>query len=255
MSKPIADWQLPPGVDRGLWEYVHDGHLVSRYDDGLKDCGLVKIDQQFVEKNCTRSGPVIDLGCGTGRTLLPFAQRGHWTLGVDLSEDMLRAVTTKAIQANVEIHCLKANLVELGGIRDNTFANAVCMFSTLGMIVGEANRRQMLQHVHRILQPGGRFVLHVHNRWFHLWTAKGRSWLWQYFRHGDSPMPAHDRRAGFTLHLFTRREICELLRQVGFRILQVQPISEREDGEISRPMLMSSLRAYGFLIAVEKLGG
>src|SRR5262249_58740241 len=29
----------------------------------------------------------------------------------------------------------------------------------------------------RLLRPGGRFVLHVHNRWFNLWDPQGRRWL------------------------------------------------------------------------------
>ena len=27
------DWQLPPGVDRGLWDYLHSGEMVSGYDE------------------------------------------------------------------------------------------------------------------------------------------------------------------------------------------------------------------------------
>ena len=28
----IPDWQLPPGVDRGLWDYLHSGEMVRGYD-------------------------------------------------------------------------------------------------------------------------------------------------------------------------------------------------------------------------------
>ena len=29
----------------------------------------------------------------------------------------------------------------------------------------------------RLLRPGGRFILHVHNRWFNAWDRSGRAWL------------------------------------------------------------------------------
>ena len=32
-----ADWQLPPGVNRGLWDYLHDPELARRYDASLAD--------------------------------------------------------------------------------------------------------------------------------------------------------------------------------------------------------------------------
>jgi ubiquinone/menaquinone biosynthesis C-methylase UbiE len=91
-------------------------------------------------------------------------------LGVDLSEEMLRVAGEKAAAAGVVVHRLKANLVELDGLRDGGFDYAACLFSTLGMVHGLAERRRVLAHVHRLLKPGGVFVLHVHNRWFNVWS-------------------------------------------------------------------------------------
>ena len=43
----LADWQLPPGVDRGLWDYAHDDVLARGYDGRLADSPLVHIDQSY----------------------------------------------------------------------------------------------------------------------------------------------------------------------------------------------------------------
>ena len=32
---PTPDWQLPPGVDRGLWDYLHSTGMVAGYDDQM----------------------------------------------------------------------------------------------------------------------------------------------------------------------------------------------------------------------------
>src|SRR5437773_7709534 len=129
MSPSPADWQLPPGVSRGLWHYLHDDALARRYDAELADCALLEVDRQFAERHLDRPGRLIDLGCGTGRLLLPFARRGWWTLGVDLSEQMLRQAGTRAEQAGVAIHRLKANLVDLDGVCEQSFDYAACLFS------------------------------------------------------------------------------------------------------------------------------
>src|SRR2546423_10025387 len=88
MTPSLPDWQLPPGVTRGLWDYLHDADIALHYDAGLAGSSLVEIDQRFAERHFDRPGRLIDLGCGTGRLLVKFARRGYWTLGVDLSEQM-----------------------------------------------------------------------------------------------------------------------------------------------------------------------
>jgi SAM-dependent methyltransferase len=259
----VADWQLPPGVNRGLWDYFHDPAIARSYDSDLTDCHLLNVDQQFAARHFPRPGRLLDLGCGTGRLLIPFAGRGFWTLGVDLSQEMLKVAGEKAAAARVVIHRLQANLVDLAGLDDGAFDYAACLFSTLGMVLGAVLRRRVLEHVFRLLRPGGKFVLHVHNRWFNIWKRQTRRWLLKDCLRfltrdasaGDFAMPAHQGLAGLTLHLFTRREILRLLRGVGFRIIEVMPVSLRPDGKLVWPLWFGRLRAYGYLLAVQKPSG
>jgi SAM-dependent methyltransferase len=255
-----ADWQLPPGVTRGLWDYLHDADLARNYDASLAGSPLSSLDVRFAAEHFPAPGRLIDLGCGTGRLMVPFARRGFRVLGVDLSEEMLRVAGEKAAAAGVAVDRLKANIVELDGLRDGTFDYAACLFSTLGMVVGAAERRRAVGHVYRLLRPGGRFVLHVHNRWFNVWGPQGRRWLAGDVLKslagredaGDRAMPVHQGIAGLSLHLFTRSEAVRLLREAGFRLREVRPISLREDGKLSRAWWFGRLRAYGYLIAAER---
>jgi SAM-dependent methyltransferase len=254
-----ADWQLPPGVNRGLWDYLHDPAIARDYDAGLAHSALFQADEAFARRHFDRPGRLIDLGCGTGRLLVPFAQRGDWVVGVDLSEGMLRHAGEKAAAAGVLIHRLKMNLVELDALCDRSFDYATCLFSTLGMIVGTEARRRVLRHVHRLLRSGGKFVLHVHNRWFNFWDPQGRRWLARDVLRslaggtgGDRHQPAHQGIAGLTLHLFTRREAVRLLRDAGFRILEVMPVSLRPDGQLPGSWCFGWLRAYGYLLAAQR---
>jgi ubiquinone/menaquinone biosynthesis C-methylase UbiE len=254
------DWQLPLGVNRGLWDYLHDPAIASNYDSSLAGTALFNVDQQFVERHCPRPGRIIDLGCGTGRLLVAMTQRGWWTLGVDLSESMLAHAAEKARQAGVAVHLMQANLTQLDALAEKSFDRAACLFSTLGMIQGRAARRQMMAHVFRLLRPGGRFVLHVHNRWFSIWNAPGRRWLlanaWRAWRGQDEAgrrvMPVHQGVAGLALHLFTRRETVRLLQAAGFRMIEVKPISLRPDGRLPCAWWLGGLRAYGYLLAAER---
>ncbi len=220
MRQPPPDWQMPPGVNRGLWDYFHDPDLARNYDAGLSESSLPNVDVRFVEEHCPRPGRLLDLGCGTGRLMAAFARRGYGVVGVDLSEEMLAVARAKVGES---IPLLRANITELNGLREQTFDYAACLFSTLGMVTGAANRRQAVAHAFRLLRPSGCFVLHVHNRWFNIWNGPGRAWLLQRgWRKGDRVMPVHQGVAGLTLHLFTRGEARQLLMDVGFRIREIR---------------------------------
>jgi SAM-dependent methyltransferase len=260
MPPSPADWQLPPGVNRGLWDYLHDPRIARTYDDYLAGSGLVTADLCFAERHFDRPGRLIDLGCGTGRLLVPFARRGYWVLGVDLSAEMLRVAGEKADAAAVTVHRLRANLVELDCLTEASFDYAACLFSTLGMVAGAAQRRRVVQHVYRLLRPGGTFVLHVHNRWFDCWKRSGRGWLMRDMVRsllgrpgaGERVMPVHQGIAGLTLHLFTRREAVRLLRAAGFRLVEVQPVGLSPEGRLSAAWWLPRLRAYGYLLAAQR---
>jgi SAM-dependent methyltransferase len=256
MNQSPADWQLPPGVTRATWDYVHSPCIAHDYDTGLAGSALVAADLAFARQHFVCPGRLIDLGCGTGRLLLDFAARGFSVLGVDLSEEMLRVTAAKAEKAGLRVQLLKANLVELDALADFTFDYAACVFSTLGMIDAIAHRRRTVAHVYRLLRPGGKFLLHVHNRWFHFWDKEGRRWLLLNLMRsllgrenaGDRSMPAHQGIAGLTLHHFTRREAVGLLTAAGFRVSIVQPVSLRADARLRFPSWFGWLRAYGYLI-------
>jgi SAM-dependent methyltransferase len=252
----VADWQLPPGVSRGLWDAVHDPEAAREYDARLTGTPLLAVDVDFVRRHCPRPGRLIDLGCGTGRLAVTLAGSGYCCTAVDLSAEMLAIVGEKAAAAGVEIARLQANLVDLSALPDASFEYAACLFQTLGLIDGAESRRRAVAHVHRVLRPGGVFVLHVHNRWFNAWTRHGRRLLvgdlWNALlgrqAAGDYRMPAHHGLGPMPMHLFTRGEIAGLLRGTGFEIVEVRPITV--DGSVAG--WPSRLRAYGYLVAARR---
>jgi SAM-dependent methyltransferase len=245
-----ADWQLPPGVSRALWDHLHDTGSAQAYDEQLANTPLLSLDVKYVLEQCQPPGSLVDLGCGTGRLTIALAQKGYRPTGVDLSPEMLRVMRAKTHALGLDIPGIQANLVELDALAGAAFDHAACLFSTLGLIEGWSNRLRFLSHVHRLLRQGGTFVVHVHNRWFHLWTRAGRRLLWRNWLSGDFLMPAHQGIGPMTMHLFTRREIVRALQAAGFRVRDIWSVSV--SGQLRAPWLLAGWRAYGFLVAAEK---
>jgi SAM-dependent methyltransferase len=241
----IPDWQLPPGTDRGLWDYVSSERVAREYDAALAGTPLLEADLRFAERHFPIPGRLIDLGCGTGRLALRFAARGCSCLGVDLSGPMLAVVREKASAAGLSIDTLKANLVELDPVPAASFDYAACLFSTLGMIRGEKNRWRFLSHVRRILKPGGVLVIHAHNAWYRFGRGLGKCGP----EKGDRTMPQHRGGAELTLHHFTRRELVAALTSAGFRVREIEPVGAWSCGRLAAPWFWPGVRAYGYLVA------
>ncbi len=247
----IPDWQLPAGVDRGLHDYMHSTDMVSGYDAMMAASPLAAFDVQYCRRWFPLPGRVIDLGCGTGRLARALVPEGFEYIGVDLSEEML-TVARRMFPSPLEgeglgvrgsAAFLRGNLVELQSVVPASADYAACLFSTLGMIVGEHNRQAVVKNVFGLLKLGGRFVLHVHNRHFRRLGLKG-------WANADITSPQAYGGAPLTIHHFTKAEAVKLLEGVGFRILDVTAAGTA--GPLANPWLLPTVRAYGWLIAAER---
>ena len=249
------DWQLPPGVDRGLRDYFASAEMVRGYDDQMARSALAAADIAFCEAAFATPGRLVDLGCGTGRLATHFAARGFDCVGVDLSDTMLTQARVNAAARRVTVEWHRGNLVDLRELPSASFDSAASLFSTLGMVRGAGHRDAAVAEVARLLRPGGRFVLHVHNRSFRglgwrrvlkdgVKTALNRPDA------GDVTMPQAYAGAPLTLHHFTRRGAVALLEAHEFRVLSVSAVSVT--GRVRPATWRDALNAYGYLLLAER---
>jgi SAM-dependent methyltransferase len=249
-------WQLPRGVPRGLWEYAQSPQIASDYDSYFAENSLFEFDEQILLSTFERPGRVVDLGCGTGRALLPLLRQGLQGLAVDLSHHMLRQVAEKGAAEGLRVDCLRANLVELDCVADGSIEYAMCMFSTLGMIRGRAHRRALLAHARRILKPQGRFVLHVHNFWHNLLDPGGPWWVLSSllaapFRSDEEVGDKFFHYRGIPnmfLHVFRPGELQRDLRWAGLAIERTIPLDAARRHPLRHPWLLGRIRANGWIV-------
>jgi len=266
-------WQLPPGVSRGTWDYVHNESIATQYDSFHAghplldyDCELVLHEAQRIEAALDSEPVGLDLGCGTGRVMLPLVQRRWRVLGLDLSQGMLQEVGSKTQQMQARVGRVRGNLAQLNCLQDNSIDLAYCLYSSVGMVQGRANRRAMLGHVARSLRQsdragaGGRFIVHVHNRgtW---WQdpggiRRGLSEWWQSLRdpsweYGDR-VYAYRGLPSMYLHIFSEAELRQDLRGAGFLVERWIRLNRTSSGALARRWLFPYFRAGGFLAVARK---
>ena len=249
------DWQLPPGVTRGLWEYSQADHIATEYDDYFAFNQLFKFDEQVLATHLQTPGVVVDLGSGTGRALLPLVRRGFRGVAVDLSLPMLGEVGRKAAIEHVHVDRVRANLVQLDCLADATADYCICMYSTLGMIRGRDAREKVVAHARRILKPGGLLVIHVHNFWYNVFEPLSRAWALKSIARallrrdteaGDKYFD-YRRIPNMFLHVFTQSELVAALQAGGFRVNELIPLDTARQAALRHPWLLGRFRANGWI--------
>jgi ubiquinone/menaquinone biosynthesis C-methylase UbiE len=233
-------WRRPRGVAAGTWVYVNERSIADHYDEFVADTPLCELDSQILHRTlpgvaADRREVVLDLGCGSGRASIPLAQRGYVVVAVDLSLPMLELLIRKASRSRVSgsVCPVRANLAELACLADRSADHAICLFSTLGMIQGRANRRNLLRQAARIVKPRGSLVVHVHNRWAALREHGGvasllQSW-WRSCRRGEHEFGdatyAYRGLENMFVHRFSRRELINDLAACGWQLRKMHPVS------------------------------
>jgi SAM-dependent methyltransferase len=109
-----------------------------------------------------RGGPILDLGCGSGRLLGPLRRDGFKVLGVDLSASMLERAQGRAVYAQAgegAALLARADLRQLP-VR-GPFPLIVMAFHTIQHIVGDDELVAMLRSIRALLAPNGWFAFDV----------------------------------------------------------------------------------------------
>lgn len=183
---------------------------------------------------------ILDLGCGNGelaRTLAAREHRGSY-LGLDFSPPLLREAQRQPGGFTANFH--PADLTASDWPLDPHFSqlDIVTAFAVLHHIPGWDLRYRLLQRIHTLLAPDGRFI---HSEWQFLNSAKLKRRIqpWERVDLADSQVDDGDylldwRSGGEGLryvHHFSEEELADLAAATGFMILDTF-FSDGEGGRL-----------------------
>ncbi|MYB49170.1 MAG: class I SAM-dependent methyltransferase [Dehalococcoidia bacterium] len=123
----------------------------------------VREDIPFYVQEAVRSGgPVLELGCGTGRVTLPITQSGVDIVGLDNSDAMLERARGKAAlleegDGSIDLH--------MGDMRefslDRTFPLAIIPFRGFLALLSVEDQVRCLTAIREHLEPDGRLIFNI----------------------------------------------------------------------------------------------
>jgi SAM-dependent methyltransferase len=111
-------------------------------------------------------GPVLELGCGTGRISLPLARAGVELTGIDRSEPMLgrlraslkRKRSRSAGTAPIPLALVRGDIRVLP-FAPGTFGTVLAPYGVLQSLLADRDLAATLDSVARVIEPGGTFGL------------------------------------------------------------------------------------------------
>jgi len=133
------------------WHYDHDYAALRKVDD-----------VPFYMRHARESGgPCLEVGCGTGRVMLPIARAGQEITGADPSATMRAALREKLAQEPAEV---SARVRVVDGRFDalgvhGPFALVTSPFRAFMHVPDADGQRAAFREMTRVLAPGGRLVL------------------------------------------------------------------------------------------------
>lgn len=139
----------------------YEGVVASTYDLLVpQDLG----DVEFFRRAIVEGGePALEIGCGTGRLLLPYLQAGLDVDGVDSSAEMLRICRRKAEERRLQPRLYQQFMQSLDlARRYRTLYVPACSLMLLTWIEDAKNA---LERFHRHLAPGGRLIVPLFLPW------------------------------------------------------------------------------------------
>jgi len=143
-------------VNRNAWKLPSTVRVYQRLE-GWTDPG----ERAAVEHvgAAMRGRPILDIGVGAGRTTALLRAISPDYVGIDYTPEMVAACRARHPDARIE----HMDARDLRRFEDSRFALAVFSFNGIDAVHVD-DRQRVLREVHRVLQPGGFFIVSAHNR-------------------------------------------------------------------------------------------
>ena len=150
---------VPPSATPTTVALHYDLHLAEHYSwlfGGLPE--RVAENRAYFEGLGLSGARALDIGAGSGFQSIPLARLGFSVVAVDLSERLLEELRANAGGMTIETVCDDI-LARIPTMQAASFDACTCMGDTLTHLRSFGDVQRLLREVHRVLGPGGRFVV------------------------------------------------------------------------------------------------
>lgn len=139
-------------TDYDLWAEIYD----SVYSYVQEDIPF------YVKEAVAAGGPVLELGCGTGRIAIPLAKAGVDVTGIDFSQAMLDVAQRKVLNSGSpsgSVNLVHADMIDFS--LDEKFNLVIIPFRGFLSLLSVQDEVDALFNIKRHLAPGGKLIFNI----------------------------------------------------------------------------------------------
>jgi len=186
---------------------AHNANVMGAWDNIAQEWDRVRrkpVKTAEILANKWMPGKILDIGCGNGRNLLPFLNRGFDCFGIDSSKELIKLAKERITGAKLIV----ANAAKLP-FPDKSFDYAICL--AVLHHLKPAQHKKAVSEIHRVLKPGGKAAIAVWNKLQprFIFGKKERTVPWK---------TTSGKVFGRYYYFFTFWELKSLLKKHGFAI-------------------------------------
>jgi len=191
-------------TEREVWEIISDSWTNLR----------VKPEKEIIDfSKRINSGPILEVGCGNCRNLLPFLKRGLECVGMDFSKGMIREAKKFLKKRNLSTKLIIGRLGNLP-FKKGTFLSVICV-RTLHHLETRKIRLIALKEMKRV---GIKILMSEWKRWqFRFFWKLIKSFFYGHFGDVYVDWNYHGKIYKRFHHLYTKKELEEDLKKVGIK--------------------------------------
>lgn len=142
--------------------YLYDGLEAASYDlvDELSDFDDYAFYRLLIESN---PGPILDLGCGTGRILVPLAEEGLDVVGLDASAEMLAICREKLGSEKRNVPLVQGDIRQFD--LNERFSTILIPGFSIQLLLEADDLDACLKACLGHLKPGGQVIIPTYLPW------------------------------------------------------------------------------------------
>lgn len=200
-----------PSNTEFAWDEEWQKYTLKRTLMWNEHCETIRILEEYLPKN----GKIIEAGCGLGRIVIHFKNKGYDIVGIDWSKKSIQTIKEYDPQLSVEE----------GDLRKFNYADGIfSAYISEGVIEHFADGPMaILQEAHRVLVDKGLLLISIpiYNALMRVTLPiKESNCIRRLFR---KCLLDKSKERKFDYYLFTRREFRTFIRSAGFEIVEMRP--------------------------------
>ncbi len=145
----------------------------------------------YVERARAADGPVLEVGCGTGRIYLKLLEAGIDADGLDLSAASLSVLRERADQRGVVPSVWQADMTQVS--TDREYALVICPFNAIQALPTVEQQRALFEAAYEALAPTGAFVFDTFVPSFEYIAEQWGEWTTRTIEFRGAPVAYHTR--------------------------------------------------------------